>query len=66
MNDEHKGFLVGLGVGACCVLILWIITAEMVEGEKTRAGYLIYDNKTYTVKLYDTLDVPDSNQKEPK
>ncbi len=50
-------------LGVLVTIMIWICFAEMTEGDKVRSGFLTYENKTYKVELYDTLDIPKKDKK---
>jgi hypothetical protein len=60
MSEYQRGFVHGFLAGVVLVVLWWIVIAAEVEDRKIEAGYLTRLDKVYTVKLFDTLDTPDS------
>ena len=63
MDDVAENVLVGIVIGVVVTVLIWILVAERTEISKVKNGYLTLKNKTYTVTLYDALDVPEKKEK---
>lgn len=59
MDECQKGVIWGFIVGCVLTMLLCIVIANEVEKRKVAKGYLTFHKSVYTVKLYDTLDVPE-------
>ena len=59
MDEFEKGLYFGLILGVVAMLALWSGFSFESEKSKVREGYLTFENKTYTVTLYDELDKPE-------
>ena len=59
MDDDSKYMLIGIVIGIVITVLLWIGVADQTEMSKVKNGYLTLKNKTYTVTLYDALDIPE-------
>lgn len=59
MDEFEKGMSTGLIVGIICTALVAFAIATDAERAKVRNGFLTWENKTYTVRLYDTLDKPE-------
>ena len=59
MDDDSKYMLIGIVIGIVITVLLWIGVADQTEMSKVKNGYLTLKNKTYTVNLYDALDIPE-------
>jgi len=64
MQKHDKYALIGLIVGIVITVMLWILVADQIEMNKVNNGYLTFENKTYTVTLYDSLDKPEKDTKD--
>lgn len=62
-DDFEFGFVSGLLAGTAIVVFMWIMVALWTEQAKVNTGFLTYENKTYTVSLYDTLEEPNKPEK---
>ena len=60
-DDSLPAILVGIVLGVAFTVFPWVCVAKEVEMCKVKAGYLTFQNKTYKVSLYDTLDVPEKD-----
>lgn len=58
MNEDVHGFFIGLAIGVGLTLFAWMASNGIVEQNKISTGFLTYQNKTYTVTFFDTLDKP--------
>ena len=47
-------------IGVVLTVFVWWAAANLIEISKIRNGYLTHKNKTYTVRLYDSLDKPEN------
>ena len=63
MDNDSREILISFAVGVILTVLLWILIAERTEISKVKNGYLTLRNKTYTVTLYDVLDVPEKKEK---
>ena len=63
MDKESKNVLIWIVIGVVLTVFIWILVAKKVETNKVKNGYLTLKNKTYTVTLYDALDVPEKKEK---
>ena len=63
MDNDCRNVLIGIVIGVVVTVLLWILVAERIEISKVKNGYLTLKNKTYTVTLYDALDVPEKKEK---
>ena len=62
MDDDSSNILTGFVIGVVVTVLLWIFVVQQVESSKVASGYLTLRNKTYTVTLYDALDVPEKKE----
>ena len=60
---KEECFWSGTIVGVFVAMIFAIAIAELAVKTKIDVGFLTHQNKTYTVKLYDTLDKPEKETK---
>lgn len=63
-DDSGRYFVLGLVAGVLVMICLWWFVADEVEKSKVKSGYLTFYNKTYSVTLYDSLDVPEKTKEE--
>ena len=63
MDDDVQNVLIGIIIGVVVTVLIWILVTKQVETNKVKNGYLTLKNKTYTVTLYDALDVPEKKEK---
>ena len=63
-NEAPQGFCFGVGfvVGALCAFAVSWGVAEIVESHKVGSGYLTFENKVYSVELFDTLEIPEKGE----
>ena len=64
MDEGQEGAIVGFVVGVVLTVLIWFFATDVVECAKVEKGYLTYQNQTYTVTLYDTLDKPEKENKD--
>lgn len=62
MSKETFGTWIAFVCGILATIAVWTTTAYIVEKTKVDSGFLTFDNATYRVIPFDTLDKP----KEPK
>ena len=63
MDNDSRNVLIGIVIGVAITVLVWVAIAERIETSKVKNGYLTLKNKTYTVTLYDALDVPEKKEK---
>ena len=55
-NDDN--FAVGLIAGIAITILIWLVICFLAEADKIKTGFLTFQDKTYTVTLYDYLEIP--------